>query len=401
MNILQHNSQAIINHLRDHWQDLHVNDNDPLTTDQINALPYPDQGVKDRLNTAYQQYQLVQNQGERMRNNAKTRCKELQKATIDSYAEQCHSWKQKNERWRAAYALRLIPQQQQQQQQQQPTLEQEVDQYGVAIQQLQQQIQQLIGPQQNNGIRIGHLNARSLLTRDLFNENGRRPDKFDNLQIILRAHGFHFFVVGESWVKGVDSQLLAIPGYNLVGRLDRDYPGPRFNHGGLLVYVRGNVAANVVRQDNVLVPGANEDNPSSLLQYILVKLTNFPNDQQDTFVSAVYNPPFGGHRNAMLTLNNQGNPNGGVLQAIHNQHDNANRPSNLVIIGDINIDILGNQNQVYQNAFGQLGFQNCIWEETRNGTLLDHIYFKQGNNIPEGQRAYILESGVIPPGDGF
>ena len=372
--ILQHNSQAIINHLGGLWQRLNNNDNDPLTTDEINALPYPDQGVKDRLNTAYQQYQQEQNQNERMRNNAKNHCKDLQKATIDSYAEQCHSWKQKNERWSAAYALRLMPQQQQGRH-----LEQGVQQYRATI-------QQPIGPQLDNGIRIGHLNIRSLLTRNL--ENGR-PDKFDNLQIILRAHGFHVFVVGESWVKGVDSQLLAIPGYNLVGRLDRDYPGPRFNHGGLLVYARHNMAANVVRQGNVLVPGVHPEIPNSLLQYVYI---NFQNAQQHTDVLAVYNPPFAGNQKAMSTLFQQLNPN--------------NLPNNLVIIGDINIDIFGERNLDYQNAIfghqqGQLSFQKCIWEGTRNGTLLDHIYFKQGNNIPQGQRAYILESGVIPPGDGF
>ena len=388
MNILQHNSQAIINHLRDHWQDLHVNDNDPLTTDQINALQYPDQGVKDRLNTAYQQYQLVQNQGERMRNNAKTRCKELQKATIDSYAEQCHSWKQKNERWRAAYALRLIPQQQQQQQQQQPTLEQEVDQYGVAIQQLQQQIQQLIGPQQNNGIRIGHVNIRSLLTRNLL--NGERPDKFDNLQIILSAHRFHVFVVGESWVKGVDSQLLAIPGYNMY-RLDRDYSGPSCDHGGLLVYVRDNIGVQFGQCHNLPVYG-NNGTIRSLLQYLDLEVQfdeNFPRIR----VVAVYNPPYGGNGDAMLCVHQQGNPTG-LLPLF------SNLPEDTVILGDVNIDICGNNYQDYQNfVSNNLGFLQCIHEPTRiNGTLLDHIYFK---GRPQGQGAFITEAGVIPPGNGF
>ena len=56
------------------------------------------------------------------------------------------------------------------------------------------------------------------------------------------------------------------------------------------------------------------------------------------------------------------------------------------------------QNGTFGQQQGQLGFQKCIWEETRNGTLLDHIYFK---GRPQGQGAFIAEAGVIPPGDGF
>ena len=211
MNILQHNSQDIINNLGQVRDFLRGENNDPLTMDNINGLPYPDQGVKGKLNSAYNEYQQnLQNigqgqQGQRRRDQAKTACREAQLATIESYRNQCIRWRQKNEQWSAAYALRLKPQPQQQQRH----LEQEVQQYLATIQQMQQPI----GPLRDDGIRIGHVNIRSLLTRNLLNAG--RPDEFDNLQIILSAHRFHVFVVGESWVKGVDNQLLAIPGYKM------------------------------------------------------------------------------------------------------------------------------------------------------------------------------------------
>ena len=109
------------------------------------------------------------------------------------------------------------------------------------------------------GVRIGHINLNSLLTGD-----GGRPDKFDNLRIVLGAWNFGIFIVGESKVKGVNDNLLAVDGYRMF-RLDRDYPGAAQNDGGLLVYIRNDLNVNLIQSGNRPV-----DN--SLLQFIEVEV---------------------------------------------------------------------------------------------------------------------------------
>ena len=130
----------------------------------------------------------------------------------------------------------------------------------------------------------------------------------------------------------------------------------------------------------------------SLLQYLDLEVQfgyNFPSIR----VVAMYNPPYGGNRDAVLCVNEQGN-HSGLLPLF------SNLPEDTVILGDVNIDICGNNYQDYQNfVSNNLGFLQCIHEPTRiNGTLLDHIYFK---GRPQGQGAFITEAGVIPPGNGF
>ena len=189
-------------------------------------------------------------------------------------------------------------------------------------------------------------------------------------------------MVGESRVKGIDDACFAIANYTMY-RLDRDYPNNNnqspisyANAGGLLVYVRNDVQVGNEWESR--------NNPDGL-QYIRLSL-NF-NNQQICLV-AVYNPPVGGHESAMVSVDQQRNPTGGLL------YDLRNIQQKVVVLGDINVDILGDENQDYQDDFGRVGFQQHVGEVTRwdSGTLIDHIYSKIGGN-------YIAEAGVIPPGN--
>ena len=81
---MQNNSETIITHLGEVRDILTVEGNNPMTSNDINALQYPDQGVKGKLNSAYQEYQQnLHNigqgqQGQRLRDQAKTVCREAQ-----------------------------------------------------------------------------------------------------------------------------------------------------------------------------------------------------------------------------------------------------------------------------------------------------------------------------------
>ena len=197
-------------------------------------------------------------------------------------------------------------------------------------------------------------------------------------------------MVGESRIKGIDDACFAIANYTMY-RLDRDYPNNNnqnpisyANAGGLLVYVRNDVQVGDEWESR--------NNPDGL-QYIRLSL-NF-NNQQICLV-AVYNPPVGGNENAMVRVNQQGNPNGGLLYDLHNNQQLIQQK--VVVLGDINVDIFNDANQNYRAAFGHNGvrFQQHVGEFTREGnggvTLIDHIYSKIGGN-------YIAEAGVIPPGN--
>ena len=229
------------------------------------------------------------------------------------------------------------------------------------------------GPQQA-GIRIGHINLCSLITQD---EHTGHADKFENLRIILGVFNFDIFVVGESKVKGIDDGLLAINGYAMV-RLDRSYPGHAYNDGGLLVYIRNNLNYIIRNRQNRNREG---DPDNSLLQLIDLEVVrpHLPNVR----VVAVYNPPWGGHVQAMRRLLN----------------DYRNVDPNIIILGDINIDILGNINQEFQDYFwnNPRSFRQCINAVTRpeSNTLIDHIYTRRANF-----NQLILESGVVQI-DGF
>ena len=377
---MRHNTQQILNNIdgqRDLLNGRRFQPNtEPLTQVDIANLRYPDAGVLALLREAYVAYiqgaarQPNTNGGRRRVAQLRAECKEAQIRILNDYWQACDIWRGRNDTQRGAYGRRLRG----------PALDARIQQYRVD--------EAGQGPQQP-GIRVGHLNLDSLLTLNHEVNPQGIPDKFDNLQVVLAAYNFDVFVVGESKIKGVDDAHLIIPGYAMV-RLDRDYPSHAENHGGLAVYIRDGIDFLIQNIENRPVRDVFGVNFVSLLQLIDIQLI-FGN-QPPLRIVAVYNPPWGGHEASMIRVNEHNAINGGLL------HDYRNEDQDIVILGDINLDIGGNANQVYQNRFQQLGFIQSIAEPTRlddNDTLLDHIYSKRPNGVPGN---FVLESGVIPGG---
>ena len=322
-----HNGQDIINDLEDKLDLLEDWEENVLKFEDINGLRYPDQGVKHELRSAYQFVMNAHN--DRARAVETKVCHEKQIRILEQYKEACRRWKERNDEWLAAF----------QNKENDADLEQRKGQLRQSFNQLQQQI----GPQQQQGLRVGHVNVNSLQTLD---DDGE-PHKFDNLRAYIGLFNFHIVVVGESRVKGIDDACFAIANYT-VYRLDRDYPNNHnqnpisyANAGGLLVYVHNDVPVD---------EWVSRNNPDGL-QYIRLSL-NF-NNQQICLV-AVYNPPVGGHESAMVRVDQQRNPTGGLL------YDLRNIQQKVVVLGDINVDILGDENQDYQDDFGRVGFQQHV-----------------------------------------
>ena len=354
---------ALLTQRRDEPRNRHP-PTEPLTPANIAALRYPDAGVIILLNAAHAEYLRRAGFNDRIRAQARRQCKQEQIDILEPYRRACNTWMQRNNAWRDAY---------------QHCLQGNALQDEIHIYQRDEQ-----GPQEI-GIRVGHLNLNSLLTLD---RNGI-PEKFDNLQIMLGAFQFDVFVVGEAKIKGVDSARLAIPGYQVVTRLDRDYPSHAENDGGLLVYVSNGINYDVQFSGNRPVRDIYGQNFVSLLQLIDIHLID-----ANVRIVAVYNPPWGGHVNSMARVENNV-VTGGLL------HEYQNLNQDVVILGDINIDIRENANQGYQNGFQQLGFHQSIAQPTRPhedgpeyDTLIDHIYSKRPNGVNGN---FVIESGVFPP----
>ena len=259
---------------------------------------------------------------------------------LQRYKRQCESWKKSNENWIKA-PKKLTEKQ-------------------------SEKCKQIQGPQLMAGLKVGHVNIRSLLSL-----KRNEPYKFLKLQACLAELKYDVFVVGESQINGIDDSQLHIPRYEMY-RLDREYTGVLADcasGGGLLVYVRDSVEVKKAVLKNVL--------GSNLMQYIHLKLVY---NNKTIHVVAVYNPPHTGREDAILD----------ILY-------NYSQKQDVVILGDININILGGNNHEYQRCFGTkkggLGFLQCINEVTRwdSKTLIDHVYFKAKN-------WKVLQSGVIPPG---
>ena len=367
-----HNSDHIINDINRQLDWLKkVGDNEGndldslLNKSKISKLKYPDRKVGERLTKIYQGYFDIRKKfklQKRILAGKRSNARKYQSKLLENYMKQCKAWKKKNETWKKKNkASAKVPKQKKNQQGQ-----------GVDI----------TGPQQS-GLRVGHVNICSLTTTT---KKDKVPFKFLNLQSYLKAFKFDVFVIGESQVIGIDVCELKIPGYE-IKRLDREFTGnppvDKVDGGGILVYVRsGRVKVEEVVLKNVL--------GSNLLQYIDLKLKY---NNKTIHVVAVYNPPETGKMNAMLqtkAANYTGKVVGGLLYDYSQEQD-------VVILGDININILGGNNHEYQKCFGTskggLGFQQCIKEVTRwkSQTLIDHIYFKAEN-------WNVSESGVSPSG---
>lgn len=333
--------------------------NYPLTVIFINRIDawcrhLPD-GVRHVLIAQYQTFLDERDRvGLNMRRLVEQRrndCIRNQRQTVTDYRHVAENWRNRNNNWTQLFGQRI------------GNNPPDPDALDVAVATFQDQLNPAGEGPQLAGVRIGHINLNSLLTGD-----GGRPDKFDNLRIVLGAWNFGIFVVGESKVKGVNDNLLAVDGYRMF-RLDRDYPGAAQNDGGLLVYIRNDLNVNLIQSGNRPV-----DN--SLLQFIEVEVIQ-PHPNPNIRVVAVYNPPWGDHIEAMSNL----------------LTDYRDAGPNIIILGDINIDVRGNQNQAYQNYFraNPRRFRQCIVAPTRpdSGTLIDHIYTKQAN------LGSVLESGVV------
>lgn len=299
---------------------------------------------------------MLRNDNYRLHTQYQKICLEQQQKIIEKYTAACANWAESNGNGEDVWNARL----------QNNALQNAVN----ALDVQQQELQQV----QGQGIRVGHINVQSLL----------HIDKFQNLQIILNALGFHVFVVSETWVKGVDDQFLEIEGYSMQ-RLDRDYVHNddevskiQFNCGGLLVYVRNDMQFEVLEKTNSVV--RNEAQSCvSLLQYIHLRVWVQGNQNSAANIFAVYNPPWGGHIHAMDNIL---------------YHISTANLQNVIILGDINIDILGGNNQEYRIRFVQMGFQQHIEKVTRpaSNTLIDHIYTRQQDNgLVNGKGVAALE----------
>ena len=74
---------------------------------------------------------------------------------------------------------------------------------------------------QNKGVKIGHLNTRSLLK------------KIDEIKILIHQNSFDILAISETWLSDkIPNELVNIPGFN-VYRKDRPSHG-----GGVLIYIK-------------------------------------------------------------------------------------------------------------------------------------------------------------------
>ena len=208
---------------------------------------------------------------------------------------------------------------------------------------------------QNKGVKIGHLNIRSLLK------------KIDEIKILIHQNSFDILAISETWLSDkIPNELVNIPGFN-VYRKDRPSHG-----GGVLIYIketlRHTYCPDLTNFNNTEVVWVRIDNKSS----------------PSFYVSCVYNPKADDENYYQCMLNNFEN----VLA----------KNKEIVILGDLNINYIFDENLCENQAHfieTLLCCKQLIVEPTRvtqsSQSVIDHIYTTMPHNhLDHGILKYTL-----------
>lgn len=212
-----------------------------------------------------------------------------------------------------------------------------------------------------NAISILSLNCQSL------------PAKFDQIKIYLRnfeiAHcPFTIMALQETWLSNNhDVSLFQLDGYNLLYR-----PCSSSTHGGVAIYLRGNI------EYKVLSISSNSNIWDGLFVEIII---NNENVNRKVIIANIYRPPRETIENYETFVNEIEN----IISI------NLNSYKEIVITGDFNIDLLKVGNSTSVNNFFETmiscGFIPKIVLPTRitenSATLIDNCFVKLSSNFSE------------------
>ena len=244
------------------------------------------------------------------------------------------------------------------------------------------------------GLKIGHINARSLRAD---------KDKRDRLErrFIKAQNNFDIFGITETWFiddsttdnDTTDNDRWIIDGYH---EPEVECRTVSVGHGGVAVYVRENIKYKPINKGSysydeefVDCMGDEDEHP---IQYIHIKVT----EKDDTpithiHVVVIYIPPNATQQQHALI---------GFLR--NKMHDY----NNVVVLGDVNVDAYTSSSK-HNETIEKSKFEQIIDSVTRpsSGTLIDHIYVKAfplsnesitlEDRVATMVKPYIAESGVM------
>ena len=222
-------------------------------------------------------------------------------------------------------------------------------------------IQNFFQLQKQKGLKMIHLNIRSLLK------------KIDQLRTILEGSNIEIFTLSETWLHSkVDTHMIQIQGYTAY-RLDRETMNANLTTkrgGGLVTYVK-NTSLDVYVKD-----AENTSTKDIEIQWFKIKRKN----TKTITLANVYRPPNGNLDRAIKTIEKG-------LRALVQPNDET------VILGDFNIDYKNKNSPKFKkikfferaNALEQM-----ICTTTRNSktssTILDMVFTNM---------KYIKEAGTL------
>ena len=212
----------------------------------------------------------------------------------------------------------------------------------------------------HDGLRIGHVNARSL------------TNIVDSVHLLMKKHCFDIFAITESHLKSTNKDYtISSKHYNLE-RFDRtnDGKGKGSLGGGVLCYIHKDV--NYDEGSITKSEGANNT------QLLAIHLT-YPVDLD---LVIIYNPPLSRHEKQLEML----------LTSLLWKRDPSRH---ILIIGDVNVNFFEPQKpERFFSTIETLKLQQLIdfytrIEVFRRSSCVDHIYV-QRKSLP-----YIREGGVV------
>ena len=196
--------------------------------------------------------------------------------------------------------------------------------------------------------------------------------KIDDIKVLLNNSNLDVLCIVETFLDDeVDDILLEVPDYNF-HRIDRDSRSGKASGGGILTYYKNDRDITCVENSDLI-------SPSIECSFLKLSLKQ----ARPTIIGAIYRPPSASYVDS--------------IDELESHIDSLDLPINadLVILGDVNIDLLQNNAATkYLNKFlKSQSLEQVITRPTRitnqSSTLIDHIYI----NNP----AMYQHRGVIDP----
>ena len=220
---------------------------------------------------------------------------------------------------------------------------------------------------QNKGVKIGHLNIRSLLK------------KIDEIKILIHQNSFHILDISETWLSDkIPNELVNIPGFNV-------YRKDRPSHGwGVLIYIKETWGVLIYIKETLPHTYCPDLTNFNNTEVVWVRIDN--KSSPSFYVSCVYNPKVDDENYYQCMLNNFEN----VL---------ANNKE-IVILGDLNINYILDENLCENQAHfieTLLCCKQLKVEPTRvtqsSQSVIDHIHVyttMPHNHLDHGILKYTL-----------